>query len=88
MRLIDADNLVEKIKKDAPSYFGDATGQIIKSFFIMMAKTESITPTIDAVKIVRCKDCKYREYDNCPFNEFSELYKPDDNFFCANGERK
>ena len=36
--------------------------------------------------LVRCKDCIYRNYDNCPFNEFSELYKPDDDFFCANGE--
>lgn len=23
-------------------------------------------PTIDAVPVVRCKDCKYRQTDNCP----------------------
>jgi hypothetical protein len=39
-------------------------------------------------EIVRCKDCAWREYDNCPFNEFSEFYKPDDDFFCADGERR
>jgi hypothetical protein len=39
-------------------------------------------------EIVRCKDCWKREFDNCPFNEFSEFYKPDDDFFCAEGERR
>ena len=39
-------------------------------------------------EIVRCKDCRYRSYDNCPFNEFSELYKPGDDFYCADGAKK
>ena len=40
------------------------------------------------LELVRCKDCWKREFDNCPFNEFSEFYKPDDDFFCADGERR
>jgi hypothetical protein len=39
-------------------------------------------------EIVRCKYCWKREFDNCPFNEFAEFYKPDDDFFCADGERR
>jgi hypothetical protein len=39
-------------------------------------------------ELVRCKYCWKREFDNCPFNEFSEFYKPDDDFFCADGERR
>ncbi len=39
-------------------------------------------------EIVRCNDCWKREFDNCPFNEFSEFYKPDDDIFCADGERR
>lgn len=42
----------------------------------------------DIVAVVRCKDCVKREYDNCPFNEFSEFYKPDDDFYCAEGRLK
>lgn len=37
-------------------------------------------------EIIRCKDCWKRDFDNCPFNEFS-LFHPDDDFFCADGER-
>jgi hypothetical protein len=37
--------------------------------------------------IVQCKYCWKREFDNCPFNE-NLGYKPEDDFFCADGERK
>jgi hypothetical protein len=40
----------------------------------------------DQHEIVRCKDCWKRDFDNCPFNEFS-LFHPDDDFFCADGEK-
>ena len=36
--------------------------------------------------LVRCRDCWKRDFDNCPFNEFS-LFHPDDDWFCAYGER-
>jgi hypothetical protein len=59
----------------------------------------SVMPEVDAVPVVRCKDCKNR--DNtvlCPIAHFlcycnalnvyeRNIYAPDD-FFCANGERK
>jgi hypothetical protein len=35
---------------------------------------------------VRCKECWKREFDNCPLNEFAEYYKPDDEFYCREGE--
>lgn len=39
-------------------------------------------PTVDAVEVVRCKDCKHRHSDSwCE-------YADDDNFYCARGERK
>lgn len=37
-------------------------------------------------EIVRCKDCWKREFDNCPFYEYSMLVQ-DDDFFCSDGER-
>ena len=40
-------------------------------------------PTIDAVPVVRCKDCKHRFKDSwCEYADY------DDNFYCARGERK
>ena len=40
-------------------------------------------PTIDAVPVVRCKDCKHRFKDS-----WCEYVDDDDNFYCARGERK
>ena len=38
-------------------------------------------------EVVRCKDCWKRKYDNCPFYEYSMVVQ-DDDFFCADGERR
>ena len=49
-------------------------------------------PIIDAVPVVRCKDCKYYEIhkpkvlENCERNGYIIPMKPDD--FCSYGERK
>ena len=40
------------------------------------------TPTVDAVPVVRCKDCKYFKTRLC---ENEDNY---DDWFCADGERK
>lgn len=40
----------------------------------------------DTVEVVRCKDCWKREFDNCPFYEYSMVVQEDD-FFCADGEK-
>lgn len=51
MRLMDADEL---LKEDFTEIFVDPTDQPIFEWII------SKTPTIDAVPVVRCKDCKRR----------------------------
>ena len=49
-------------------------------------------PTIDAVPVVRCRDCKYYEIhkpkvlENCERKGYIIPMKPDD--FCSYGERK
>jgi len=45
-------------------------------------------PPDEVIPLIRCRECLYRDYDNCPFNEFSEIYKPEDDFFCANGVKR
>lgn len=56
---------------------------------------------VDAVSIVRCKDCKHRPMgedrddlefpdDKCPCKceDYWYSWKPSDDWFCGNGERK
>ena len=56
---------------------------------IMMIKT---APTVDAVPVVRCRQCKYRKYDDifgmiwCNHDSCTKRVKSDD--FCSYGERK
>lgn len=42
-------------------------------------------PTIDAVEVVRCKDCAKREYCRTT-NVWATV--PDDDWFCADAERR
>ena len=39
--------------------------------------------SVDAVEVVRCRDCKHRYSDS-----WCEYVDDDDNFYCARGERK
>ena len=47
----------------------------------------SVAPTVDAVPVVRCKDCTvpHNKYTGCP--ELNGLVTPPD-FYCPFGERK
>ena len=40
-------------------------------------------PAVNAVEVVRCKDCKHRYQDS-----WCEYVDDDDNFYCARGKRK
>ena len=78
-RLIDADVLIDEANSDGAYGYVDA-------------KQISEAPTIDAVEIVRCKDCKYRfknnghSKDGCPIID-ANIWMDDDDF-CSHGERK
>lgn len=77
-RLIDANALIKEANEDGAYGYVDA-------FQIANA------PTVDAVEVVRCRECKYCDPENyhcdhpmgtaAPFRR-----KPDD--FCSYGERK
>lgn len=74
-RLIDADALV----RDHGFFIEDEDGFPT----CVVCETDiRYYPTIDAVPVVRCKDCKHRFKDSwCE-------YADDDNFYCARGKRK
>ena len=69
-RLIDADELIKEANADGAYVYVDA-------------KKIADAPTVDAVEVVRCKDCKHRYSDS-----WCEYVDDDDNFYCARGERK
>ena len=91
MRLIDADALMDVIRQHEYR-LATKQGSIDYGMFtngIQQAVDEQ--PTIDAVEVVRCKDCKHCDPENyhCdhPMSTAAPLRrKPDD--FCSYGERK
>lgn len=87
MRLIDADALTKSADKESVHMWQIA-----------------LAPTVDAVEVVRCKDCIHKptgsgvnhhitfpEQDyRCPCRceDYWYSWMPDDDWFCANGERR
>ena len=95
MRPIDADALIdifedrlEKIRNRYGDYSGEA-GVCAGALHLIR-----VQPTVDAVEVVRCKDCKYKYNDEnqiicqklywCDGNNF----EPSANDFCSMGERR
>ena len=77
MRLIDGDALMDEANSDGAYGYVDA-------------KQIDEAPTVDAVKIVRCKDCKwlYDEMDDYCCRSHRGLVRICENSFCSYGERK
>lgn len=78
MRLIDADALIKEANEDGAYGYVDAF-QIAN------------TPTVDAVPVVRCKDCKHCDPENYHCDHAMSTAaplrrKPED--FCSYGERR
>lgn len=78
MRIIDAD----RAKEIAEVSLGDIFLQTALKLLI------DKVPTIDAVPVVRCKDCKHLEekWQSCEYDDSGNIRQPDD--FCSYGERK
>ena len=91
-KLIDADELK---KKSFDLYDGRQNG----TFMVVKESDIDEAPTVEAIEVVRCKDCKHRIYSYMTggtyYCEFDCYYRnetardannPD--YFCASGERK
>ena len=76
-RLIDADALEKFIcESNAP--------EIVKNVMYRMIKEEA--PTIDAVPVVRCGECRFNTTEKKCLNPDSIIKIPGDNDFCSYGE--
>ena len=85
MRLIDAD-----AKIVAQLYDDEHEDWILKEMTVAdyLSFSDTSIPFIDAVPVVRCKDCKFRDNDDfCTGRGFPCQLVPDDGF-CDKGERK
>ena len=81
MRLIDADRLSEAIYDNVSALYEDA----------VFAKEDCLTevyaaPTVDAVPVVRCRECKYHNKPPCPMRLSFNWTEDED--FCSYGEKE
>ena len=88
MRLIDADRLSEAIYDNVSAPYEEAVWAKENCLYEI-----DVAPPVDAVPVVRCRECKHRGTDACIFHikgepADEELLLKLDNDFCSYGERK
>lgn len=96
MRAIDADELIkqlnpEYIKTETLIRKGEAHLDTLAEGYTEVHRLIQNASTIDAVPVVRCKDCTYYRDSNHIDHGCSSVYgitEPDDNDFCSYGHRK
>lgn len=90
MRPIDADRLYNTIIDEVDPISISMDGGAIRGIMRTIIAAE---PTIDAIPVIRCADCRHlhminapdgQRWNYCPFMKFD--VKPD--FYCANAERR
>ena len=100
MRLINADELIASIddrrkKHDAPFVHPFFCSCGIHDGYASALSLIMNTPTVDAVPVVRCKDCKHYKYRMCElignimdgyYHGTFDIKRPDD--FCSYGVKK
>ena len=93
MRLIDADRtkaVMERTLEDLKLFFQlrEQRAHLISAFYTVGDIVDNAL-TIDAVPVVRCKDCKHRDHYECNNIMLGKTRcGVTDDWFCADGERK
>ena len=85
MRLIDADKI--RYAKDwvVTDRISKVGGYNAKAIYRVTKEEIDAMPTVDAVPIVRCKDCKWCNMGECE-HKFGLLVSNDENY-CSYGEK-
>lgn len=79
MRLVDADTLIQKKCKGT---IGNISGDFVAGFDI------DTSPTIDAVPVVRCRECKHKDTTACPAYDAPFMRTSLRIKFCSEGQRR
>ena len=96
MRLINADEIL-KADENSDKALVLGSGKALEIAYALLKKKVADAPTVDAVIVTRCKDCKHlcvwnRKdiYAFCPKTNivFLPFEKDTRTFFCGLGERK
>ena len=83
MRLIDADVLIPKCKE---TFCEDCISNVTTC--LNFIRTIIAAPTIDAVEVVRCKDCKYYVSSHCEIRGKGLYLIRGMNDYCSRAERR
>ena len=87
MRPIDGDLLMKTVFNDVVLVEGE-----VKGVGLILAETVDKAPTIDAVPVVRCRECKQGEVDDPDFPDQYYCHAGfgwnQGDFYCAYGEQK
>lgn len=86
MALIDVDKVIigmQAVLDEKPQDKGTPAYYAFEAF-IERLKGE---PTVDAVKVVRCKDCVYYDFEKCCHLREGKPF-PHENDFCSYGEKR
>ena len=91
-RLIDADDLEKAIKTDYFEHFTQYHDTDQMALIDMVCEDIEESPTVDAVEVVRCRECKQGEVDDPDFPDQYYCHAGcgwnRGDFYCAYGERK
>ena len=95
MRLIDADAIL-KADENSDKALVLGSGKALEIAYALLKKKVADAPTVDAVPVVRCKDCKHKGWVQEPCHGKSVDYckvwdctlRNLETTFCSYGERK
>ena len=94
MRLIDADALKEKtdhiilILNIGRGHGKTLFNKAIRDYAHLISKDIETAPTVDAVPVIRCRDCKWFGKVGCAIMIADDYDKPTEDDYCSFAERR
>ena len=88
MSIVDRDSLKHQIIETYEYEFPTASGAFDEFVTKIIPNIINNAPTVDAVEVVRCKDCKKYQLDSIFHIGFCDGKRRKDNDFCSYGERR
>lgn len=89
MRLIDADALEHAVQASIAEHADVYTGEMIVGMRSVVFYATNGAPTVDAVPVIRCKDCKhYTGYECQRSKVFNIRVITNEDDYCSRAERR
>ena len=86
-KYIDLDKLTSHLSRAHKTHLND--GRVEYSCGILLASDIAYNePRADVVEVVRCKDCKYWNYEYCTQSKLKKPLETNADDYCSYGERK